>query len=719
MERHAAADGDRCLLGGLPTRRRPLLGLFVISTVARRDRLCRDRFVWRWWIGRKRQTPPRRSPRAEDRPRHEPANARPGGWPMAGGGGRDARQHRPVRSPWVAGGAGVWRRRGGARSDRLRRRVRRRSREAPPNWRPARLVGDRRRDRTGGRRGRHHRPRHAAGLRQAALRSSGSARPMRRRGCQSTKPRSNVWARRPRAPGATGAGEQTCSRAGEALAGGSRAQRPGRGLPRLALQPDLGTTRCKRRRARPAFRQEVSAGAGIEVAARRARRGDPRRQRGLRPARHRRRARQHGRAGFYRAAPLGRARSHLLRARRPQGRAADALLRAGDRSGLTAGQDRPGAGTDAAGRHGVGLGGGATRRAGRRRISKRCSSSCRWAWRWPIATGVCCSPTPRFTRAAGLRRTRRRRPTRPISSSRADKTAMSDAVRRYGQGPASSGDIAVRLKDQPDEPVSLSLAGVRGLGEAAVLLGLTDTSEETRLKRQVAQATKMQAVGQLAGGVAHDFNNVLTAILGTCDLMLLRHIRRATATTTTSSRSAPIRTAPLRSPASCSPSRASRRCGPKCCSCPMSSADVSQMLKRLIGERIQLVVTHDRDLGPVRADPQPARTGHRQPRGQCPRRHAGPQRRAGRQAADLTRRVTAADVRAMRSENPAAGGLYRARRARHRRRHSARAPGQDLRTLLHHQGPGSRRSHGGHGAWPFDCLWRASSNRAASSSPTA
>jgi two-component system cell cycle sensor histidine kinase/response regulator CckA len=91
---------------------------------------------------------------------------------------------------------------------------------------------------------------------------------------------------------------------------------------------------------------------------------------------------------------------------------------------------------------------------------------------------------------------------------RQDKTAMSDAVRRFGQGPAMSGDIAVRLRSEPDEPVSLGLAGVRGLGDAAVLLSLADTTEETRLKRQVAQATKMQAVGQLAGGVAHDFNNV-------------------------------------------------------------------------------------------------------------------------------------------------------------------------------------------------------------------
>lgn len=184
-----------------------------------------------------------------------------------------------------------------------------------------------------------------------------------------------------------------------------------------------------------------------------------------------------------------------------------------------------------------------------------------------------------------------------------DKTAMSDAVRRFGQGPASSGDIAVRLRNDPDEPVSMGLAGVRGLGEAAVLMSLADTTEEARLKRQVAQATKMQAVGQLAGGVAHDFNNVLTAIIGYCDLMLLRH-------TPGDSDYDDIQQIKANSNRAASLTRQllafsrQQTLQPEIIQLPDILSEVGQLLKRLLGAKITLKVQHDRDLGLVRADPR-------------------------------------------------------------------------------------------------------------------
>jgi two-component system cell cycle sensor histidine kinase/response regulator CckA len=186
---------------------------------------------------------------------------------------------------------------------------------------------------------------------------------------------------------------------------------------------------------------------------------------------------------------------------------------------------------------------------------------------------------------------------------REDKAAMSDAVRRHGRGPATSGDVTIRLVGSPEEPVSLGLAGVRGLGEAAVLLSLADTSQENQLRRQVAQATKMQAVGQLAGGVAHDFNNVLTAIIGTCDLMLLRHIPGDSdyddiqQIRANSNRAAAL----TRQLLAFSRQQTLR---PEIIQLPDVVSEVSPLIKRLLGEKITYYVQHDRNLGPVRADPQ-------------------------------------------------------------------------------------------------------------------
>lgn len=185
---------------------------------------------------------------------------------------------------------------------------------------------------------------------------------------------------------------------------------------------------------------------------------------------------------------------------------------------------------------------------------------------------------------------------------REDKAALADAIRRFSGGASHVADMQVRLAARPDEPVALTLAGARGLGDASVILCLKETGEEGQLKRQVAQATKMQAVGQLAGGVAHDFNNILTAIIGHCDLMLMRHspgdsdhddIQQVRAN---ANRAAAL----TRQLLAFSRQQTLR---PQVLQLPDVVSEVSNLLTRLLGETVRLEVKHGRGLGSVRADP--------------------------------------------------------------------------------------------------------------------
>lgn len=183
-----------------------------------------------------------------------------------------------------------------------------------------------------------------------------------------------------------------------------------------------------------------------------------------------------------------------------------------------------------------------------------------------------------------------------------DKSPLADMIRRHSSGQQVGGDLSIRLVGQSDEPVSMRVVGVRGLGEAAVLLSLKDSSEESRLKRQVAQASKMQAVGQLAGGVAHDFNNILTAVLGACDLMLMRHTPGDSDYDDIQQiRSNANRAASLTRQLLAFSRQQTLR--PQILQLPDVISEVSHLLKRLIGDTVQLSVHHGRGLGAVRADP--------------------------------------------------------------------------------------------------------------------
>lgn len=103
------------------------------------------------------------------------------------------------------------------------------------------------------------------------------------------------------------------------------------------------------------------------------------------------------------------------------------------------------------------------------------------------------------------------------------KAAASEIIRGVLNGQAWSGEVEMQCKDGTTVPVLESdtpfldadgrIAGIIGAGH--------DLTELKRLEAQLLHAQKMEAVGRLAGGVAHDFNNVLTAIVGHADLVLM------------------------------------------------------------------------------------------------------------------------------------------------------------------------------------------------------
>ena len=71
-------------------------------------------------------------------------------------------------------------------------------------------------------------------------------------------------------------------------------------------------------------------------------------------------------------------------------------------------------------------------------------------------------------------------------------------------------------------PIEISLTPIKMREEQEVLAEIHDISDRKVMEDKLRQSQKLEAVGQLAGGIAHDLNNILTAIIGFAELSKLK-----------------------------------------------------------------------------------------------------------------------------------------------------------------------------------------------------
>jgi PAS domain S-box-containing protein len=162
-------------------------------------------------------------------------------------------------------------------------------------------------------------------------------------------------------------------------------------------------------------------------------------------------------------------------------------------------------------------------------------------------------------------------------------------------------EVEARRKDGATFPIHLSVGEAR-LGERRIFTGIIhDLSARQRLEQQLAQSQKMEAVGRLAGGVAHDFNNVLQTILGRAQAVLRRlpardPLRRQVAEIQKAGRRAASLTRQL-----LAVSR-TQVLNPKLVDLNAVLRETAKMLRPLIGEDIRFRMELEPELGRVKVD---------------------------------------------------------------------------------------------------------------------
>jgi len=101
----------------------------------------------------------------------------------------------------------------------------------------------------------------------------------------------------------------------------------------------------------------------------------------------------------------------------------------------------------------------------------------------------------------------------------AERRAFDRQASRRSMGPGRTG-LQARRKDGTELPVEISLNPIETEDGTMVVAAIRDITERLRLEQQARRAQRMEAIGTLAGGIAHDLNNALAPI--TMALSMLR-----------------------------------------------------------------------------------------------------------------------------------------------------------------------------------------------------
>jgi hypothetical protein len=169
-------------------------------------------------------------------------------------------------------------------------------------------------------------------------------------------------------------------------------------------------------------------------------------------------------------------------------------------------------------------------------------------------------------------------------------------------------DLAGRRKDGTEFPIEVGLSHLDTPTGKFAIAFISDISKRKGLEDQLLHAQKMEAVGRLAGGVAHDFNNMLTVIAGYSRMILdelspMDSLRGyAEEILKASDRSAALTNQLL---------SFSRRqiMRPRLLSVNVILGQTEKMLRRLIGEDIELVFRLSPETGTIYADPNQIEQG--------------------------------------------------------------------------------------------------------------